>query len=63
MSLLLLDFFFTKMHHEKDTDTLKLDNQFHEVLFSQPKLANPQHYVHLSAFVSVTQRLVWLSIV
>lgn len=41
MSLLLCQ--FTKMHLEKDTDTLKLDNQFHEILFSKPKLANPQH--------------------
>lgn len=31
MSLLLCQ--FTKMHHEKDTDTLKLDNQFHKMFF------------------------------
>lgn len=63
MCLSYCEIFFTKMHHEKHTDTLKLDNHFHEVLFFQPKLVNPQHYVHLSAFVSVTQRLVQLSIV
>lgn len=31
MSLLLCQ--FTKMHPDKDTDTLKLDNQFHKIIF------------------------------
>lgn len=47
MSLLLCQ--FTKMHHEKDTDTLKLDDQFHKIFFFHTQAVKA---TALSAFIS-----------